>query len=333
MHTRLLGILVIFFSATPFLLSQDEEEGVRTKVIERTVDEKGNVISEKIYYQFEDSDLWSNDFPGSFDLEGLGFEELLRDRSAERSEGRPLIGVEMNFDDGVARVTSVSRGSGAEDVDVRKGDKIISVEGVAVSSFEDITEILDSKKAGDKLRVVIFRDGEEITKDIKLSSSTKRDFFFDFSEGGMDFFKDMRIDSLFEGTLGDEEGSDIIQRLFGESFKRMEELQEGEGQRPDGQRGWGLWDRGDVKNNISERATLGVFIDDIGAGVLVTEVIKDSAAEKAGLKQHDVITQVDGENISDYDDLAASIGEKQVGDVITLVIERDGKQVEIEVEL
>jgi len=290
MHTRLLGILVIFFSATPFLLSQDEEEGVRTKVIERTVDEKGNVISEKIYYQFEDSDLWSDDFPGSFDLEGLGFEELLRDRNTESSEGRPLIGIEMNFDDGVARVTSVSRGSGAEAVDVREGDQIISVEGVAVSSFEDITDILDSKKAGDKLRVVIFR-------------------------------------------LGDEEGSDIIQRLFGESFKRMEELQEGGIERPDGQRGWGLWDRGDEKRNISERATLGVFIDDIGAGVLVTEVIKDSAAEKAGLKQHDVITKVDGDVISDYDDLAASIGEKQVGDVITLMIERDGKELEVEVEL
>lgn len=67
-------------------------------------------------------------------------------------------------------------------------------------------------------------------------------------------------------------------------------------------------------------------IEDNRGGAVVTNVIKDSAAEKAGLKVGDVVTAVDGVSLLNADNLRNTIGLLMVGQTIKLDIIRDGKE-------
>lgn len=61
-------------------------------------------------------------------------------------------------------------------------------------------------------------------------------------------------------------------------------------------------------------------------GVLVQEVQPGGPADKAGLKQGDIITTIDGRNIKDGDDLVNEIASRRPGSTIRLGFLRDGKQ-------
>lgn len=60
------------------------------------------------------------------------------------------------------------------------------------------------------------------------------------------------------------------------------------------------------------------------AGVLVSKVMDDSPAARAGVRVGDVITRVDGEAVGTPRDLAAAIRSRKDGDVVTLELWRDG---------
>jgi len=73
-------------------------------------------------------------------------------------------------------------------------------------------------------------------------------------------------------------------------------------------------------------AQLGLDEDE---GILVRSVIEDSPAEKAGLKAYDIITRIDGEEVSDISDLRKKLREIKEGDTITLTVLRKGKSITI----
>ncbi len=60
-------------------------------------------------------------------------------------------------------------------------------------------------------------------------------------------------------------------------------------------------------------------------GVLITEVTEESAAEKAGLKNGDVIVGVDDVTTLRNSELLEQLGRHRPGDVVTIKYERDGK--------
>jgi len=63
-----------------------------------------------------------------------------------------------------------------------------------------------------------------------------------------------------------------------------------------------------------------------GNGVLVSEVVKDSPAEKAGLKAGDIITKVDAEEIENAADLTATIRSYDPETKVSVSVIRDGKK-------
>lgn len=68
-------------------------------------------------------------------------------------------------------------------------------------------------------------------------------------------------------------------------------------------------------------------------GVYVLSVEEFSAAEKAGIKNGDVITQIDGKDIKTMDELNEIKNSHSIGDKITLKISRSGKEKEIKLTL
>jgi serine protease Do len=70
-------------------------------------------------------------------------------------------------------------------------------------------------------------------------------------------------------------------------------------------------------------------------GVIITDIEKLSAGDKAGLLIGDIILEVEDQNIKSHTDILRVIDEgfKKVGDFVTLTIWRDGNVIELPLEL
>jgi len=92
---------------------------------------------------------------------------------------------------------------------------------------------------------------------------------------------------------------------------------------------------GDDHPFFSEGAILGVYTekDKDVKGAIIEKVTPGSAAEKAGLKENDVIKKVDEEVIDGPEDLTEVIGKHKPEDKISITYERNGKSNKTEATL
>ena len=73
---------------------------------------------------------------------------------------------------------------------------------------------------------------------------------------------------------------------------------------------------------------------EVTTGVVITQIVKGSAAEKAGVKQYDVIVEMDGNKVEDTIDLRKHLyNEKKIGDTLQLKVYRQGQLVELQLTL
>lgn len=73
---------------------------------------------------------------------------------------------------------------------------------------------------------------------------------------------------------------------------------------------------------------------EVKEGVVVNDVLPESPASKAGLKQYDVIVEMDGEKIADMIELRKHLyNEKEVGDTMKVKVYREGEIIEVEMTL
>ncbi len=71
----------------------------------------------------------------------------------------------------------------------------------------------------------------------------------------------------------------------------------------------------------------------LNQGIYISKVQSGSAADNAGLKSGDIITQFDGTEITSYKDFLTKLYEKSPGDKVTLTINRNGKTSTVNVTL
>jgi serine protease Do len=83
----------------------------------------------------------------------------------------------------------------------------------------------------------------------------------------------------------------------------------------------------------ANKAMLGVTTESTEGGVEVQSVTKESAAEKAGLKEKDIITKIDDQKIEDPDDLSSVIQKHKAGDKVSVSFLRDKKEQKVTAEL
>ena len=72
---------------------------------------------------------------------------------------------------------------------------------------------------------------------------------------------------------------------------------------------------------------------DLPVGVYITAVAEDSAAEKAGLQSGDIITKVNDEDVTSYEELTAKKNEHKAGETIELTYVRSGAENKVTVTL
>ncbi|MCU0705019.1 MAG: M6 family metalloprotease domain-containing protein [Fimbriiglobus sp.] len=90
-----------------------------------------------------------------------------------------------------------------------------------------------------------------------------------------------------------------------------------------------------VQPQLGTRALLGVRIGDIqkDGGVPVDTLTTGGAADKAGIKEKDVLLQIDGKKIDAANSLTELLAGKRPGDVVTVKFARDGKEQEAKATL
>lgn len=81
-----------------------------------------------------------------------------------------------------------------------------------------------------------------------------------------------------------------------------------------------------VRKVKSNSAFLGVMSEKTEQGAKITDVTKGSSAEKAGLKEGDVITKINDSAITGPNDLYKAIGKHKPEDKVSITYLRDGKQ-------
>jgi serine protease Do len=100
---------------------------------------------------------------------------------------------------------------------------------------------------------------------------------------------------------------------------------------------------GDAYNNYNESykmynedantAMLGVTTEKTETGLRIQGITKESAAEKAGLKEGDIITKIDDKKMEDPDDLSKAIRAHKPGDKVSVTYLRDKKEQKATAEL
>lgn len=84
---------------------------------------------------------------------------------------------------------------------------------------------------------------------------------------------------------------------------------------------------------FDNKALLGVITEKDEKGAKITEVMKESAAAKAGLLKGDIITKVDGKKVSDPEELSDAIEDKKPNEEVTIAFLRDKKERTLKVKL
>ncbi len=79
----------------------------------------------------------------------------------------------------------------------------------------------------------------------------------------------------------------------------------------------------------------GTYQDALGVkqGVVVSDVNKGMAAEKAGVRRLDVITAVDGQKVNSPDELVQAISQRRAGETVRISLVREGKVLDLSVVL
>lgn len=233
--------------------------------------------------------------------------------------------MDLNRDQRGVLVISVTEGSPAEKANLRGsdaqvdlndqqaeigGDVIVAINGQQVREFDDLVSYLvGSTSVGDKVTLTILRDGKERTVDVTLAARP--------------------------GTQTQEEQEP--------SSQATPETQE----QPKPGTGSSAW-LGIQGMTLTSQIAQAMDLSSRQEGVLVVEVTPDSPAEKVGLLGSfrtveidgqqikvggDVIVAIDGQPVSQMQELRAFVLEAEPGQQVTLTVLRNGEEMTIEVTL
>ena len=201
-------------------------------------------------------------------------------------------------------VSDVVGGSPAEAAGIEKGDVITEVDGTSIISTEGAIEKVRSFAPGDKVKLVVLRDGK---KEVVTAVLGKRE---------TDIVKEVT-------RVG--EGEEDDQDYYNLKIPRMEKIFRDFRPEPGGHIGVRIQD-------IS--ADLGSYFG-VGCceGVLILDVEEDSPAASAGLKAGDVVIKVDGKDVTSTGEFASYIRDVQPGRTVELTLKRNKETRRISVEV
>jgi serine protease Do len=196
-------------------------------------------------------------------------------------------------------ITRIEENSPAEKAGLKVGDVVLEYNGQRVEGMEQFGRFVRETPVGREVKLLISRDGNQRTLTVTIGSRR-----------------------------------DMLHALTGPEFKEFRfNMPEINVPMPDMPLGMQTW----------RTALLGVEAESLGPqlaeyfgvkeGVLVRAVLKDSAAEKAGLKAGDVITKVDQQAVSSPAELSSAIRAARSKTAFPVQIVRERRDMSVNVTI
>ncbi len=278
-----------------------EKVTVNGKPIADYNSENGKVIIKE--RRVKDVEALSPDAPGNrimlFRNGENGFSG--KNMMSEGMKNKPMLGVTTEKTEKGVEVKEVTKESAAEKIGLKPGDIITKIDDKKIETPDDLSKAVQAHKPGDKVNIFYKRDGKEQKAEAELTQ-WKGVTSFGFGAPGQNFDFDFNFDNLKN-----------LPKAF--TIPGV----------PGGQN-WN-WSGGGPKLGMSVQDT------EDGKGVKVIEVDNESNAAKAGVKENDIITQVDDKSVNSVDEIAKMLKEKKENLSVKLQVLRGNKSQTIEVKI
>lgn len=223
---------------------------------------------------------------------------------------KAFLGVISEDNDLGAKINEVSKGSPAEKAGLHEGDIITHVNDNKITGPKDLYEAIGKFKPTDKVEISMLKNGVKSKITVELEKNKNFPQVYNFSSPNQDITMEPKLNPYAPKGRG----NNGVQR-FGFELPQISEF-----------------------NNLfgnSEKPKLGISVEDLeeSEGVKISSVSDNSPADKAGLKENDIITQVNDKKVKDVDGIKPLIKAATEGTIFKFNITRNGKNSVIEVKI
>lgn len=226
----------------------------------------------------------------------------------------PFLGVTTEKVDEGAKIREVVKESAAAKAGLKIDDIITKVGVEKITGGEDLSKTIGAKKPKDVVIVYYLRNGKAAIVKVTLGERKTQAFMpplaFSGPRGSVQTFTSPK-------ALG----------YLNEKFQELEKMKPAEGYnvRPYFEQ---------MENSFPRQKKLGLKIQDTeeGGNVKVLDVEEGSAAEKAGLKKEDIITEIGGVKIKNTDDAREQLFPSEAKSAYTIKAKRNGTEMSFEVK-
>ena len=211
---------------------------------------------------------------------------------------KPYLGIQIEETERGVRVAVVQPGSPADRAGLKTGDLIVAIGDKRIRNEDEFAAIIGAQSPGSRLKIRVERS------------------------------------ATIEATLGArEEGRSTPAAQVEEKKaveKRAEEVRKAveEDQKV-------LEERKKAEARAKKPGWLGVRLQaqEEGGSLEILSVLDGSPAKKAGLKDGDVIVEMEGQAVRGFEGLGRALRNRYAGDTVKIVIERDGMRMTLELVL
>jgi len=203
-------------------------------------------------------------------------------------------------ENGGAEINRVSKGSAAEKIGLKEGDVITKIDEAVINDPEDLSKVIHKYKPENKVVVTYKRNGKEMKTTATLGKMKME--YESFNGMALPKGEDMYVPPVPPIASYNYRGYGGPNKIY-YSYSRGPKI--------------------GIKAQDTD--------DDKGAKVL--DVDDESPAAKAGLKEGDIITQFDGQNITNANELADIARTTKTKSSFKVKIVRGGKPQELEVKI
>lgn len=208
-----------------------------------------------------------------------------------------MLGVTTEKTEQGVEIQDITKESAAEKAGLKENDIITKIDETKIGDPDELSSVIKKHKPGEKVTVTYLRDKKEQKVTAELTKWK-----------GLNMFT---ATPGFKMDMGDGNFDNDMPKL--KTMPRMNQ-------------NWN-WSGGGPKLGISVQDT------DDGKGVKVIEVDEGSNAEKAGIKEEDIITEVDSKAVNNADEIAKVIRESKDKISVMIKLQRSGKTQNIEVKM
>jgi serine protease Do len=217
-------------------------------------------------------------------------------RMFNMDENKAMLGVTTEQVDKGVEIQSITKESAAEKAGLKKGDVITKVDDTKIETPDDLSDAIQDHEPGDKVTVTYLRDKKEqkVTAELGKWKGVRA---FTTAPG-----------QQFKFDMGDLGKAYSIPKI---DMPNMN---------------WS-WSGGGPKLGISVQDT------EDGKGVNVIDVDEDGNGAKAGIKEDDIITEVDGKAVNSADEIAKVMRESKDKISVKMKLIRKGKTETVDVKI